>query len=76
MLLAPGLESVHKAQPAHSHWLSSIALPISKKDVASYLGLTPDTLSRRLAGFEENGWIHQHGNRRIDLLDIEALRLV
>lgn len=55
---------------------SSIALPISKKDVASYLGVTPETLSRRLATFEENGWIRQQGHRRIDLLDIEALRLV
>lgn len=55
---------------------SSIALPITKKDVASFLGLTPETLSRKLATFEDNGWIHQHGNRRIDLLDIEALRLV
>ncbi len=55
---------------------SSITLPITKKDVASFLGLTPETLSRRLARFEDNGWIHLHGNRRIDLLDIEALRLV
>lgn len=55
---------------------NSVALPITKKDVASFLGLTPETLSRRLAGFEDNGWIHQQGNRRIDILDLEALRLV
>lgn len=61
---------------ADQHKRNSVELPITKKDVASYLGLTPETLSRRLAGFEDNGWIHQHGNRRIDLLDIEALRLV
>lgn len=61
---------------ADEHQRSSIELPITKKDVASYLGLSPETLSRRLAGFEDNGWIHQHGNRRIDILDIEALRLV
>ncbi|WP_349901955.1 Crp/Fnr family transcriptional regulator [Parafrigoribacterium humi] len=48
--------------------------PITKKDVASYLGVTPETLSRRLAGFEEQGWIRQQGPRRIHILDPESLR--
>lgn len=48
-------------------------LPSTKKDVASYLGVTPETLSRRLARFEAAGWLAQHGGL-IELLDAEALR--
>ncbi len=58
---------------ADEYHRNSFELPITKKDVASYLGVTPETLSRKLAGFEDNGWIHQQGHRRIDLLDREAL---
>jgi len=59
---------------AEEYGRASFELPIAKKDVASYLGVTPETLSRRLAGFEEQGWIRQQGHRRIDLLDRESLR--
>jgi CRP/FNR family transcriptional regulator len=53
-----------------------VTLPISKKDVASYLGMTPETFSRRLAAFEEAGWLRLLGNRRVDVLDESALARV
>lgn len=52
---------------------TEIRLPISKKDLASYLGITPETLSRKLALFEDTGWIRQQPLRRIDILDYHAL---
>lgn len=55
---------------------TSIRLPISKKDLASYLGTTPETLSRKLAHFEDAGWIRQDGQRRIDLVDYNSLELI
>ncbi|MDD3174834.1 MAG: helix-turn-helix domain-containing protein [Herbinix sp.] len=34
-----------------------VVLPMSKKDLASYLGTTPETISRKLADFEDAGYI-------------------
>lgn len=51
-----------------------ITLPMPKKDIASYLGTTPETVSRKLAEFQERGWIDQTGQRKIKILDREALQ--
>lgn len=50
-----------------------IVLPMSKKDLASYLGTTQETISRRLSSFQTNGWIEQEGHRNIKILNITAL---
>lgn len=50
-----------------------IVLPMSKKDLASYLGTTQETISRRLSGFQTNGWIEQNGHRNIKMLNLDAL---
>lgn len=53
-----------------------ITLPISKKDLASYIGMTRETLSRRLTSFQEQGFISQTGHRKITILDIDSLRRI
>lgn len=55
---------------------AAIELPMSRKDLASYLGTTPETVSRKLGEFEELGLIEQLGQRTIRLLDIDQLLLV
>lgn len=55
---------------------SKIKLPMSKKDLASYLGTTQETLSRRLASFEEKGLLAQTGQRKIDILDAEGIEAI
>lgn len=52
-----------------------IELPMSRKDLASYLGTSPETVSRKLTDFEESGWIAQSGRRRIRINDLDALLL-
>src|SRR5690625_2810940 len=53
-----------------------IILPMSKKDLASYLGTTQETVSRRLSSFQMNGWIEQKGHRNIKIIDKNALESV
>lgn len=53
----------------------TFSLPISRKDLASYLGTTPETLSRRFSEFEAAGWIEQTGQRQITVLNLDALLL-
>ncbi|GKU83563.1 Crp/Fnr family transcriptional regulator [Niallia sp. NCCP-28] len=51
-------------------------LPMSKKDLASYLGTTPETISRKLTELEQQGYIEQKSAKRIKVLDIKGLLLV
>ncbi|MCR2821565.1 Crp/Fnr family transcriptional regulator [Lederbergia panacisoli] len=51
----------------------TITLPISKKDIASYLGTTPETVSRKLAEFQQRGWLEQIAPKKIRILDKQAL---
>ena len=49
---------------------------MSKKDLASYLGTTPETISRRLFDLEEHGYIKQRPKKIIEILDLDGLLLV
>src|SRR5699024_3993977 len=53
-----------------------VELPMSKRDLASYLGTTPETLSRRLTDLEETGLSQQKGQRFNQVLDADALLLI
>lgn len=53
-----------------------VVLPMSKKDLASYLGTTPESISRKLAELEEAGLIRQVDNRIIEILDGKGLQEV
>ncbi|WP_147534549.1 Crp/Fnr family transcriptional regulator [Bacillus marasmi] len=48
-------------------------LPMSRKHLASYLGTSPETLSRKLYEFEEIGYIKQKKHKKIEILDLEGL---
>jgi len=51
-----------------------VQLPTSRAEIADYLGLTPETVSRMLTRFEREGVIETVGARRIAVHDQKRLR--
>ncbi|MGV3042739.1 Crp/Fnr family transcriptional regulator [Staphylococcus rostri] len=50
----------------------TVTLPMSMKDLATFLGTTPETLSRKLKFLEAQGFIERKG-RKIKIIDASAL---
>ena len=50
-----------------------VTLPLAKKDIASLLDTTPESLSRQLRRLSDSGVIRQGPGRRIALVDLDAL---
>ena len=60
----------------HNSKSDVITLPMNKKDLASYLGTTPETISRKLLEFEDAGLIKQLSNKSIKIIDVDGLLLI
>lgn len=60
----------HLAEDAQS---DDVMLPMTRKDLASFLGTTPETISRRLVAFEDEGMIQQIGQRRIHITNLARI---
>ena len=54
---------------------SSLVLPMGRADVGSYLGLTPETVSRAFSKFQAGGLL-QVRQRQVQITDLEGLRQV
>lgn len=53
----------------------TITLPMSRKDLASYLGTTPETISRKFTSLEQHGLIKQLPKKKIKIPDLDQLLL-
>ncbi|MFC6169505.1 Crp/Fnr family transcriptional regulator [Loigolactobacillus jiayinensis] len=51
-------------------------LPMKKKDIASYLGTTPETISRKFRDFTDAGLIEKLAVNRFRILDADGLALI
>ncbi|SFC65773.1 CRP/FNR family transcriptional regulator, anaerobic regulatory protein [Alkalibacterium subtropicum] len=52
---------------------SIVTLPLTKKDLASYIGTTPETVSRKLKELEEANLIERISSSKIKILDEDKL---
>ncbi|HBR03669.1 MAG TPA: Crp/Fnr family transcriptional regulator [Ruminiclostridium sp.] len=51
-----------------------VLLKMTKGDFASHIGMSQETLSRKLSSFQEQGMIKQIGQRRIIILNADGLK--
>lgn len=61
---------------SESQKLRTVKLPMTRKDLAAFLGTTPETVSRKLTEFENAGWIEQRKQLEIHIVDREALQRI
>jgi CRP-like cAMP-binding protein len=54
----------------------TFALPMTRRDIADYLGLTIETVSRTLSQLEETGALLRAGGRRVSLRRQRLRRVV
>ena len=62
------------ADPSHQKATVRFELPLSRADIADFLGLTIETVSRQMTKLRQSGAIHIENNRHVDVTDIERLR--
>ncbi|CAG0940258.1 Nitrogen fixation regulation protein FixK [Gammaproteobacteria bacterium] len=53
---------------------NEVSLPMTREDIADYLGLQKETVSRSFGQLEKRGLIRRVDNHRVQLVDLERLR--
>ena len=66
------LEFAHKFGKDHPRGVM-VELPLSREGIANYIGVTRETVSRKLNMLEEERLIETDGNKKIIILDYRAL---
>ena len=67
------LYNLHRRMKRQDDVQDEIHLPMTREEIGNYLGLSLETVSRRLTGLQQADIITVH-NRSIKLQDIERLR--
>ncbi len=48
-------------------------MPMTRADIADFLGLTLETVSRSFTAFRKRGWLREPEHQKVELLDLAAL---
>ena len=48
-------------------------MPMTRADIADFLGLTLETVSRSFTAFRKRGWLREPEHQKVELLDIQAI---
>lgn len=51
-----------------------IQLPLTREEMASFIGLTRETISRRLSAFQAEGYIELYDNKLVLIKDLDAIQ--
>jgi len=51
-----------------------MSIPITREEMASYAGVTRETMSRKLNAFEKSGWIETLGNKVLIIKNAQAIK--
>jgi CRP/FNR family transcriptional regulator len=62
--------ALHLRRPSGS---LSVDLPLTREEMADYLGLTLETVSRQISALKKDGVISLEGNRHVSVPDIDRL---
>jgi CRP/FNR family transcriptional regulator len=62
--------ALHKRR---SKGMLSVDLPLTREEMADYLGLTLETVSRQISALKKDGVITLEGNRHVNIPDIDRL---
>lgn len=68
------LHVTEKMNTLGCHDRSSFDLPLSRADIADYIGLTLETVSRQITRLKKDGVVAFEGSKRVTHVDIDALK--
>lgn len=73
--IATFLEMVIRRSTAPGHAVNTYSLPLTREEIANFLGLTLETISRQLSAMKKEGMLAFEDRRRFVIKDFAALRL-
>ncbi len=73
--IATFLEMIVRRSTVPSHAVQQYTLPLTREEIANFLGLTLETISRQLSAMKKDGIIAFEGRRNFIIKDFAALQL-